>query len=158
MEALESQVSRLESARRDAEHKLTSMYSALRRVAGLRLDGGTAAQWRPASPAGRRPGTRGQWWGGAEGWPGSDWTAGRRLSGDRPARRGDDPAPEVSTDSSGVGGLGVDSASIPYFPHTVERPSSMPKAGKTVATFHDADRMHGFCPGIVAQCSRYFNC
>ena len=63
MEALEGQVSRLESVRRDMEHKLTSMYSSLRRVAGIRLDGGSGGQsWRPPSPAGRRPGVslRGQ--------------------------------------------------------------------------------------------------
>ena len=58
MEALEGQVSRLESVRRDMEHKLTSMYSSLRRVAGIRLDGagGGGQSWRPSSPAARRTG------------------------------------------------------------------------------------------------------
>ena len=56
VEALEGQVSHLESIRRDMEHKLTSMYSSLRRVAGIRLDGGSGGQWRPPSPAVRRPG------------------------------------------------------------------------------------------------------
>lgn len=39
VEALEAQLGRADSGRRQLENKLTSVYSSLRRVTGLRLDG-----------------------------------------------------------------------------------------------------------------------
>lgn len=53
VKALETQLQQLEAAKKMAEHKLTSVASTLRRIAGIQLDGSVSLPYKLMSPSRR---------------------------------------------------------------------------------------------------------
>lgn len=57
--ALDTQLSQLESAKKEVEHKLSSVGSTLRRIAGIQLDGSVSLPFKLLSPSRRWSPVRG---------------------------------------------------------------------------------------------------